>query len=50
MRCKNGQGKMTFLVHMDKKTPAEKIREYFRQPKWREIIKKQREDNGRLRQ
>ena len=32
----------------DKKTPAQKIRDYFKESKWRILTKKQEERNGRL--
>ena len=33
-----------------KKTPAQKIRDYFKQPKWDALTKKQEERYGRIRQ
>ena len=33
-----------------KKTTAQKIRDYFKQPKWRALTKKQEERYGRIRQ
>ena len=32
-----------------KKTPAQKIREYFKKPKWERLIKKQEERYGKRR-
>ena len=32
-----------------KKTPAQKIRDYFKQPKWAALTKKQEESYGRIR-
>jgi hypothetical protein len=32
-----------------KKTPAQKIRDYFKQPKWAALTKKQEERYGRIR-
>jgi len=31
-----------------KKTPAQKIRDYFKQPRWLAILKKQKENYGKL--
>ena len=32
-----------------KKTPAQKIRDYFKQPRWAALTKKQEEGYGRIR-
>ena len=34
---------------LDKKTSAQKIRDYFKMPKWRALTKKQEERYGRIR-
>ena len=35
--------------YLTKKTPAQKIRDYFKQPKWAALTKKQEERYGRIR-
>jgi hypothetical protein len=32
---------------LDKKTPAQKIRDYFKQPKWRALTEKQEKRDGK---
>ena len=36
------------VIYLDKKTPAQKIRDYFKTPKWRALTKKQEERYGRV--
>jgi hypothetical protein len=36
------------VVAYDKKTPAQKIRDYFNTPKWRALTKKQKEKYGKI--
>ena len=33
---------------LDKKTPEQKIRDYFKQPKWRALTEKQERQYGRV--
>jgi hypothetical protein len=35
-------------MFLNKKTPAQKIRDYFKDPKWKELLKKRRERDGKL--
>ena len=37
------------VSYLNKKTPAQKIRDYFKQPKWAALTRKQEERYGRVR-
>ena len=45
-KAKEAEGEA--VIYLDKKTPEQKIRDYFKEPKWRALTKKQEERYGRV--